>query len=97
MTGIEDYLEFTAESGRDFPGGWLLTMDTSLNVGDLTVQMSSANEENSRIQILFQDVVRWLGNSSEERGRGEKWRIIDNYTQKLLNKGYDVLKSEGSW
>ena len=92
MIGIEDYLEFTAESGRDFPGGWLLAMDTSLNVGDMTVQKSSAMEENSKIQILFQDVVRWLGNSSEERGRGEKWRIINNYAQKLLNKGYDVLK-----
>ena len=47
-------------------------MDTSLNVGDMTVQKSSAMEENSKIQILFQDVVRWLRNSSEERGeRGE--------------------------
>ena len=34
MTGIEEYLEFTAESGSDFPGGCFPTLDTSLKVDD---------------------------------------------------------------
>ena len=33
MTGIEGYLEFTAESAMDFEDGWLPTLDVSLKVG----------------------------------------------------------------
>ena len=111
MTGIEDYLEFTAESGSEFPDGWLPTLDTSLKVSldnkikyrfyeketsaDKTVQKASAMEENSKVQILSQDVVRRLSNSSEDLGRKESWRILDSYGQKLLNSGYD-MKQDGS-
>ena len=64
---------------------------------DKTVQKSSAMEENSKEQILSQDVVRRLGNSSEELGRKESWRILDNYGQKLLNSGYEIHQVRLSW
>ena len=34
MTGIESYLEFTAETELDFGDGWLPTLDASWKVGD---------------------------------------------------------------
>ena len=108
MAGIEDYLQFTAESGEEFPGGWLPTLDTSLKVDKnnqvryrfyeketavkSTVQKESAMEENVKMQILAQDLVRRLNNSSEELGKKEKARVVDTYAQKLLNSGYDVLQ-----
>ena len=32
MMGAESYLSFTVESGEDFEGGWLPTLDTNLKV-----------------------------------------------------------------
>ena len=71
MAGIEDYLQYTAESGSEFPEGWLPTLDTSLKVDKTnqvkyrfyeketavktTVQKESAMEENIKMQILAQD------------------------------------------
>ena len=57
-----------------------------------TVQKESAMEENVKMQILAQDLVRRLNNSSEELGKKEKARVVDTYAQKLLNSGYDVLQ-----
>ena len=65
MKGVETYLNFTVESGEDFEGGWLPTLDTNLKVDNTnqvqikfyekdtcskkTVQMDSAMEENAKI------------------------------------------------
>ena len=32
MRGVTDYLKFTYETGEDYDGGWLPTLDTSLKV-----------------------------------------------------------------
>ena len=32
MEGVENYLKFTGETGEDFEGGWLPTLDTNLKV-----------------------------------------------------------------
>ena len=34
MQGVEEYLEFTVESGEEFTDGWLPTLDLSLKVGE---------------------------------------------------------------
>ena len=104
--GVESYLEFTVESGEEFSDGWLPTLDTSLKVGEQnqilfrffeketsstkTVQKRSAMEENSKQQVLANDLVRRLCNSMEQLGEEERRRIIDNYFQKLLNSGFNV-------
>ena len=106
MTGIEEYLQFTAESGMEYQEGWLPTLDTSLKVSKknqvkyrfyeketttkYTVQKDSAMEENVKVQILAQDMVRRLNNSSEDLGMVERKRLVDSYAQKLLNSGYGV-------
>ena len=90
MGGVESYLSFTVESGEHFP-----TLDTSLKVGSdnkikyrfyeketcsqKTVQRRTAMEENVKLKIVSNDLVRRLCNSMEELGSEELKRIIDGY------------------
>ena len=106
MGGIEDYLEFTVESGEEFCEGWLPTLDTTLKVGEsntimykyyekettakTTVHQKSAMEENIKVQILANDVVRRLSNTQEELGSRQGARTITEYGKKLLNSGYQL-------
>ena len=101
---VEDYLEFTMETEEDFADKWLPTLDTRLRVSrsnqvlhgffekptnsNVTIQLRSAMSQDSKIQVLSNDLIRRLKNSSEELGGGAKLEIVDNYTQKLLNSGY---------
>ena len=109
MGGVESYLSFTVESGEQFPDGWLPTLDTSLKVGSdntikyrfyeketcsqKTVQRRTAMEENVKLKIVSNDLVRRLCNSMEELGSEEMKRIIDGYGQKLLSSGYSLEQS----
>ena len=106
MGGVEEYLNFTTEVGEDFPGGWLPTLDTSLRVtpenkiqykfyekpegAKSTVQMRSAMGENSKYQILSQEMIRRLLNTSEELEVEHKQEIVDKYAEKLHNSGYEL-------
>ena len=97
-------MEFTIETGEDFADKWLPMLDTRLRVtgsnqvshgyyekptnSNVTIQMRSAMTQDSKIQVLSNDLVRRLKNNSEELGGGAKIEIVDNYTQKLLNSGY---------
>ena len=106
MVGVESYLEFTVESGEEFEGGWLPTLDTNLRVGGdnlvqfkfyekttcskKTVQKTSAMEENSKIQTVSNDLVRRLGNTRESMGAVEMCKVVDQYGQKLINSGYSL-------
>ena len=101
MENVEEYLSFTVESGEDFKEGWLPTLDTTIKVEEdntvmyrfyeketatnQTVQKSSAMEENCKIQILANDMVRRLANTREAVNNKEISRIVDGYGQKLLN------------
>ena len=44
--------------------------------------------EDAKLQILSNDLIRRLRNSSEELGKGAKIEIVDNYAQKLANSGF---------
>ena len=112
MEGVESYLQFTMESGEDFEGGWLPTLDTSLKVGGdnqimfkfyekettskRTVQKRTAMEQNTKIQIVSNDLVRRMCNTMEELGEQERHVVIDGYAQKLLNSGYSKEKPDPS-
>ena len=92
MGEIEEYLSFTVESGEQF-GGWLPTLDTSLKVTeenkivskffekettkDNTVQKKSAMEENTKIKILSNDLIRRLTNTMESLGGEERNLVVD--------------------
>ena len=104
LNTVEEYLEFTVETGEDYHDKWLPTLDTRLKVGEnnqvlhgfyekptssnLTFQRRTAMGEDAKIQVLSNDLVRRLKNNSEELGMGAKVKIVDDYTQKLLNSGY---------
>ena len=107
--GIEDYLDFTVETGEEFPGGWLPTLDTSFKVAkdnqvlfryfekpmtsSKTVQQDSAMEENAKLKTLSMDLIRRFLNSCEALGREEKKRIVDEYSTKLINSGFSKEKT----
>ena len=44
--------------------------------------------EDAKIQILSNDLIRRLMNNSEQLGQGAKIKIVDDYSQKLLNSGF---------
>ena len=104
LNSVEEYLQFTTEIGEEFSEGWLPTLDTSFKIGEqnqilfryfeketcsrMTVQQKTAMNENTKIQVVSNDLVRRLLNSSEELGSKEKARIVDQYGQKLLDSGY---------
>ena len=103
MRGIESFLEFTFETCEDF-GGWLPTLDTQLRVEQnnrvsynyfeketcniMSIQSKSAMNENVKLQILSQNMIRRLMNVSEELGAENRGAIVDMYAKKLLQSGY---------
>ena len=103
MLGVEKFLDFTFETCEDF-NGWLPTLDTCLRVegnnvvnykyyekdtcAKMTVQMKSAMNENMKIQIVSQDMIRRLLNTKEELGAAARGAIVDMYAKKLLQSGY---------
>ena len=84
--------------------GWLPTLDTCLRVENnnvvnynyyeketcakMTVQAKSAMNENMKIQIVSQDMIRRLLNTREEMGATNRGAIVDGYARKLLQSGY---------
>ena len=104
MGGVEEFLEFTTEIGSEYPEGWLPTLDTALKVtpqnkviyrfykkpegAKSTIQLRTAMGENSKNQILSQEMVRRLMNTSEGLQKEEYWKIADEYADKLQNSGY---------
>ena len=87
-------------------GGWLPTLDTSLKVTaenviqykfyekptttQKVIMKQSAMAENSKIQVLSNELIRRLKNTSLELGEEVKVEILDGYTQKLINSGYTL-------
>ena len=47
-------------------------------------------EENSKFKILSNDLMRRFFKTMKEIDQPEKWTIIDQYGQKLLNSGYSL-------
>ena len=108
MVGVESFLRFTMETGEDFNGKWLPTLDTELKVREdnrvlyrfcekpvatnMTVQFASAMEENNKMKILANDLTRRLLNMSEDMTVEDKVLVIDNYSTKLATSGYSTTQ-----
>ena len=84
--------------------GWLPTLDTSLKVDERNLiqykyyekptssreclHANSAMNMNSKMQILSNDMVRRLFNTSEGLGSKVVGEIVDNYAEKMMRSGY---------
>ena len=56
-----------------------------------TVQRTSVIPENTKYQVISQNMVRRLLNTCESMGTymsGSRWQVVDGYAQKLVNSGY---------
>ena len=49
--------------------------------------------ENGKMQSLSNDLIRRLLNTSETLGMAAKLEVVDNYTQKLFNSGYQISQA----
>ena len=103
MQEVFHFLKFTTEVGEE-EGGWLPTLDLKIRVEEnnqvsfsyyekptvtnVMVQRRSAMEENNKIQILVNDMVRRLANTDPRQGKEEHCRVVDMFAQKLLTSGY---------
>ena len=104
MQGVVNCLSFTTETAEQFEDNCLPTLDISLWVEEdwqvswkffekptttnVTVQKTSAMEENSKMQILANDLVRRLRNTMRSLDKSYKRQVVEQYSQKLLNSGY---------
>ena len=109
MNSICDFLVLTMESGDDFPGGRLPTLDLNIWVGEdnvtryiffekpmassMVIQRRSAMPENMRVSTLTQEVIRRMMNTSEKLEQSERNEVIDVYGKKLVNSGYSLDQS----
>ena len=103
IENVEEFLAFTFETCEDFQG-WLPALDTGLRVEEdntvrynyyekdtctkMTIQSKSAMNENTKMQILSQDVVRRLFNIREELGAANSRALVEKYAVKLQQSGY---------
>ena len=103
MNEVFQFLRFTTEVGEG-EEGWLPTLDLKIRteennlvsftyyekptVTNVMVQLRSAMEENSRIQILSNDMRRRISNTDPRQGKEEHVRIVDMFARKLLTSGY---------
>ena len=55
---------------------------------NFTKVLRKQNWENTKIQILSQDMVRRLMNTKEELGATNRGAVVDMYAKKLLQSGY---------
>ena len=104
MKGVINCLEFTTETQEQFEDNCLPTLDLNLWVEkgwqvhwklfekptapNVTVKKASAMAENSKIQILANDLVRRLLNCHRGLHKSYKEAVVDQYSQKLLNSGF---------
>ena len=55
-----------------------------------TVQRQTAMNENCKIQVVSNDLVRRLQNTCETLGAEEYTKVVDQYARKLLTSGYSL-------
>ena len=109
MVGIIKGLEMTMETKEDFDGKWLPTLDVSLSISsnnrlefkhyekpmcsNVTLQKSSAMEQNTKMGILSNEVMRRLFNIGGEIMDKERGETLDRFAVKLLTSGFQVETS----
>ena len=108
MQEVMNCLTFTTEVGEG-DENWLPTLDIAMRVEEnntisyihyekptttnLVVQKRSAMDENSKLQILANDLVRRLSNVDENQENKRVKEVIDKYSIKLITSGYTIAQA----
>ena len=108
LQDIFTFLKFTTEVGEG-EGNWLPTLDMMIRVEDsniisynyfekptttnVMVQKRSALGENTKVQILSNELVRRMGNTDVRLGNKVMTKVIDQFGKKLLTSGYTLSQS----
>ena len=103
MNSLYTNLNFTMETGDDFDGGKLPTLDMQLwmeggkvmykfyekpMAAKTVIQKLSALSENSKVASLSQEVIRRMKNTSEQLQIVDRVEVIDMFSGKLMASGY---------
>ena len=105
MQEVFPFLRFTTEVGEG-EECWLPTLDTQIRVEqtnlisykhyekptttNIMVQKRTSMDENSKNQILANDLVRRLGNTDVRQPRKVVAEVVDMFGKKLLTSGYSM-------
>ena len=108
MQEVYPFLKFTTEVGEG-EGGWLPTLDVKLRVEDnniisyqfyekptttnTMVPKRSALNENSKMQILANDLVRRLSHTDVRQEYKTLGEVIDQFGHKILTSGYSLTQT----
>ena len=60
---------------------------------DVTSQKDSALPENSKITSLTNEMVRRMSNTSELLSDKVRIRVVDEFAQKMINSGYQLVQA----
>ena len=106
MQGLTTCLAFTVETEEDFSDGWLPTLDMKMRVSEQNqvkytffekptasnkcLQATTALNQNYLMKSLSKEVMRRLANISEHMGNKEKVRVMDDFSQKMVNSGHTM-------
>ena len=103
MQEVFKFLRFTTEIGEG-EEGWLATLDTEIRVeptntisyrhyekpttSNVMVQKRTSMDENPKVQILANDLVRRLSNTDVRQPREAVAEVVDKFGKKCLTSGY---------
>ena len=106
MKGVMEGINLTMETKDDFDGEWLPTLDICLAIdggnrlkfnfyekptcSNLTLQKSTAMEQNTLVGILANEVMRRMLNIGGKTGNQARLEAVDNYAVKLLTSGFGI-------
>ena len=109
MQGVFSFLRFTTEVGEG-EERWLPTLDTQIRVEDnntisykfyekptttnTMVPKRSALNENSKLQILANDLIRRLSHTDLRQDRRTTCEVIDQFGKKVLTSGYSIHQTK---
>ena len=105
MQKVFRFLRFTTEVGEG-EGKWLPTLDLKLRVEktnqisyrfyekpsttNVMMQKRSSLDENSKVQILSNDLERRLAHTDDRQERSVMSGVVDSFGKKLLTSGYSL-------
>ena len=105
MNSIDDNLEFTMETHKDFANLRLPTLDTEIWVrkdgvilysffekgvsAKEVMRQNTALSENTKVSSLAQDLIRRMKHTSILLPMTQRVEVINEFTKKMLSSGYD--------
>ena len=108
MQEVLKCLTFTTEVGEG-EEEWLATLDLELRVENtnlisfryfekptttnVMVQKRSALDENSKVKILANELMRRLSNTDSRQGSNVTKEVVNRFSQKLLTSGYAISQT----